>query len=107
MTKVLNFQQIILLKIKFKKKKSIQNLLRRIKKYIAQNDINFYIIDATALAEEIGLGGRTNMIMQTAFFKLAEVINFNDAVKFLKDEVIKKYIAKMILKTLKTFFFVI
>ncbi len=63
----------------------------KFKKYIALNDINFYIIDATALAEEIGLGGRTNMIMQTAFFKLAEVIDFNEAVKFLKDEVIKNY----------------
>lgn len=63
----------------------------KIKKYIAENDINFYIIDATALAEEIGLGGRTNMIMQTAFFKLSEVIDFDDAVKLLKDEVIQNY----------------
>jgi len=63
----------------------------KLKKYIIQNDINFYIIDATALAEDIGLGGRINMIMQTAFFKLSNVIDFNDAVKLLKDEVIKNY----------------
>jgi pyruvate-ferredoxin/flavodoxin oxidoreductase len=61
------------------------------KKYIAENDINFYIIDATALAQDIGLGGRTNMIMQTAFFKLSQVIDFDDAVKYLKDAVIKSY----------------
>ena len=40
------------------------------KKYIAEHKINFYIIDATKIAEEIGLGNRTNTIMQSAFFRL-------------------------------------
>ena len=41
------------------------------KRYLAEHNINFYTIDATKLASEVGLGGRTNMIMQSAFFKLA------------------------------------
>jgi pyruvate-ferredoxin/flavodoxin oxidoreductase len=44
------------------------------KRYLAENDIRFYIINATEIAEEIGLGGRTNTIMQSAFFKIANVI---------------------------------
>lgn len=61
------------------------------KKYIADHNINFYIINATKIATDIGLGNRTNMIMQSAFFKLADVINIDDAVKYLKDAVIESY----------------
>jgi pyruvate-ferredoxin/flavodoxin oxidoreductase len=50
------------------------------KKYLAENKINFYIINATEIAEEIGLGGRTNTIMQSAFFKIADVIPYDLAV---------------------------
>ena len=49
------------------------------KKYLAENNIQFYIINATKIAEEIGLGNRTNSIMQSAFFKIANVIPFEDA----------------------------
>ena len=45
-----------------------------VKKYLAANEISMYIINATKIAEEIGLGNRTNTIMQAAFFKIAEVI---------------------------------
>ncbi|NLM35697.1 MAG: pyruvate:ferredoxin (flavodoxin) oxidoreductase [Clostridiales bacterium] len=62
-----------------------------IKKYIAENDINFYVIDAVSIAREIGLGGRINMIMQSAFFKLANVIPVDEAVKYLKESVEKTY----------------
>lgn len=62
-----------------------------LKKYIAQNNINFYTIDAVSIAREIGLGGRINMIMQSAFFKLANVIPINDAVSYLKDSIEKTY----------------
>jgi pyruvate-ferredoxin/flavodoxin oxidoreductase len=62
-----------------------------LKKYIADNNINFYIINATDLAVEIGLGNRINMIMQSAFFKLANVIPLEDAVKYLKEAVVKSY----------------
>lgn len=62
-----------------------------LKKYIAEHNINFYTINATKLAADIGLGGRTNMIMQAAFFKLSEVLPIEEAVKHLKDSVVKEY----------------
>jgi pyruvate-ferredoxin/flavodoxin oxidoreductase len=61
------------------------------KRYMAKNDIKFYTINATAVAEEIGLGNRINMIMQAAFFKLANVIPLDDAVKYLKEAVEHSY----------------
>ncbi len=62
-----------------------------LKKYIAEKNINFYTINASGIAEDIGLGGRINMIMQSAFFKLTEVIPVDDAVKYLKDSIVKSY----------------
>jgi pyruvate-ferredoxin/flavodoxin oxidoreductase len=64
------------------------------KRYMAKNEIKFYTIDATSIAEEIGLGNRINMIMQSAFFKLAEVIELDDAVKYLKKAIQKSYGSK-------------
>ena len=61
------------------------------KKYIVENDIKFYIINATKLGQEIGLGNRINMIMQSAFFKLADVIPVEDAVGYLKESIVKTY----------------
>ena len=61
------------------------------KRYMADNEIGFYIINATEIAERIGLGGRTNTIMQSAFFKLAEVIPYEKAVKEMKDAIQKTY----------------
>ncbi|NQU35342.1 MAG: pyruvate:ferredoxin (flavodoxin) oxidoreductase [Bacteroidetes bacterium] len=61
------------------------------KKYLADNGINFYIINATKIADEIGLGNRTNTIMQSAFFKVAEVIPYEDAVKEMKTAILKSY----------------
>ena len=61
------------------------------KKYLAENNIDFYIINATKIAEEIGLGSRTNTIMQSAFFKVAEVIPYDKAVSQMKKAVIKAY----------------
>ena len=62
-----------------------------IKRYIAENDINFYTINAIKIAQEIGLGGRINMIMQAAFFKLANIIPVEDAIKYLKEAVVTSY----------------
>ncbi len=62
-----------------------------IKKYLAANNIDFYTIDATSIAAEIGLGSRINMIMQAAFFKLAKVIPIDDAVKYMKEAIKKTY----------------
>ncbi|MDF2502040.1 MAG: Pyruvate-flavodoxin oxidoreductase [Anaerosporomusa subterranea] len=61
------------------------------KRYIAKNNINLYIIDAISIAEEIGLGGRINMVMQAAFFKLAKVIPVEKAIQYLKDSIQKVY----------------
>ncbi|QOX65557.1 pyruvate:ferredoxin (flavodoxin) oxidoreductase [Anoxybacterium hadale] len=68
-----------------------QHLPASMKRYIAKNDINFYSIDATEIASEIGLGNRINMVMQAAFFKLANVIPVEDAVKYLKEAVEHSY----------------
>jgi len=68
-----------------------EHLPASIKRYIAEHNINFYIINATKIAQEIGLGGRINMIMQSAFFKLSNVIPIEDAVKYLKDSIVKEY----------------
>jgi pyruvate-ferredoxin/flavodoxin oxidoreductase len=61
------------------------------KKYLAEKEIQFYIINATSIAEEIGLGNRTNTIMQSAFFKVAEVIPYKDTVAEMKDAIKKSY----------------
>ncbi|MUM77081.1 pyruvate:ferredoxin (flavodoxin) oxidoreductase [Pseudodesulfovibrio sp. F-1] len=58
---------------------------------IAQKKLRFHTIDAVRIAQEVGLGGRINMIMQTAFFKLADVIPFTKAVALLKDGIKKEY----------------
>ena len=61
------------------------------KRFIAKNNIQFYTINAVAIAQEIGLGGRINMIMQSAFFKLANIIPLEDAIKYLKESVVTSY----------------
>lgn len=68
-----------------------EKLPASMKKYLAEHNINFYIINATDIAAEIGLGNRINMIMQAAFFKLANVIPIEDAVEYLKEAIEKSY----------------
>ncbi|HOO72335.1 MAG TPA: pyruvate:ferredoxin (flavodoxin) oxidoreductase [Spirochaetota bacterium] len=63
----------------------------RMKKYMADNNIKFYIINATQIAQDLGLGTRTNTIMQAAFFKLANVIDVDDAEKHMKSAIKKTY----------------
>jgi pyruvate-ferredoxin/flavodoxin oxidoreductase len=63
----------------------------KMKKYMAVNNISFYIINATEIAEEIGLGGRTNTIMQSAFFKIANIIPYDNAVSEMKKAIIKTF----------------
>ena len=62
-----------------------------VKKYLAVNNINFYIINATKIATEIGLGGRTNTILQSAFFKISNVIPYELAVEQMKKFIVKSY----------------
>ncbi len=68
-----------------------KHLPAAMKRKIARKKLKFYNIDAVKLAQEVGLGGRINMIMQTAFFKLANVIPFEQAVDFLKASIKKTY----------------
>jgi len=68
-----------------------QKLPGRLKRQIARKKVDFYNIDALSIAEEVGLGGRINMIMQTAFFKLAKVLPVDHAVSLLKDAIVKTY----------------
>ncbi len=67
------------------------HLPAKVKRDLARKDINFYIIDGWKIASEIGLGGRINMIMQAAFFKLSEVMPLDDAIKYLKEGIEKTY----------------
>ena len=62
-----------------------------VKKYLAINNINMYIIDATKIANEIGLGNRTNTILQSAFFKISGVIPYDLAVQQMKKFIVKSY----------------
>ncbi len=62
-----------------------------VKKILAEKKVNFYIINATAIAEKIGLGNRTNTILQSAFFKIANVIPYEKAVEQMKKAIVKSY----------------
>ena len=64
------------------------------KRYIAKNDIQLYTINAIDLAIEIGMGKRTNTILQSAFFALAKVMPSEQAIQFMKDAATKSYLKK-------------
>jgi pyruvate-ferredoxin/flavodoxin oxidoreductase len=68
-----------------------EKLPAAMKRYIFENGINFYTIDAVGIAQEIGLGGRINMIMQSAFFSIAGIIPVEEAITYLKEAVVKSY----------------
>ena len=61
------------------------------KRYIAKNNIRLYTIDGVSIARELGLGGRINTILQAAFFKIANIIPVDDAVKYMKDAATASY----------------
>ncbi|WP_421503440.1 pyruvate:ferredoxin (flavodoxin) oxidoreductase [Enterococcus faecalis] len=66
-------------------------LPNQLKRYLAENEIQFYTINAVKLASEVGLGGRINTAMETAFFKLAEIMPFEQVLPILKEEALKSY----------------
>ncbi|MCH3924294.1 MAG: pyruvate:ferredoxin (flavodoxin) oxidoreductase [Bacteroidales bacterium] len=80
-----------LLNSMFDAQETVKHLPVKIKKILAQKNINFYIINATKIAEEIGLGNRTNTILQSAFFKIASVIPYDLAVTQMKKAIEKSY----------------
>lgn len=71
-----------------------KHLPAAMKRVIARKHLKFYNVDAVDVAQQVGLGGRINMIMQTAFFKLSNVIDFEKAVELLKASIKKTYGAK-------------
>ena len=68
-----------------------KHLPAHVKKYIASNDIQFYTCDAVTIARELGLGGRTNTVLQAAFFKLADIIPIDKAAVYMKEAIKKTY----------------
>ncbi|MBN1500856.1 MAG: pyruvate:ferredoxin (flavodoxin) oxidoreductase [Spirochaetes bacterium] len=82
---------VFLLNSIWSKEETIGKLPNRIKKQLAEAEAKFYIINATEIAEEIGMPGRTNTILQSAFFKLSNVIPYDDAVKYIKEAIKKSY----------------
>lgn len=71
-----------------------KNLPNKVKRYLAQNDITLYYINASKIAQEIGLGNRTNTILQSAFFRITEVIPVELAVEQMKKFIVKSYAKK-------------
>ena len=72
-------------------KETVEKLPNKVKKILASKNVNFFIINATKLAHDIGLGNRTNTIMQSAFFKLANIIPFDEAKNYMKEYAKKTY----------------
>ena len=68
-----------------------KHLPAAMKRFIATTEIAFYTVNAVEIAKGLGLGGRFNMVMQSAFFKLANIIPIDTAVKYLKDAVVTSY----------------
>lgn len=69
----------------------LKNLPKKMKSYLAENEIRFYTINAMQLAMEVGLGGRINTAMETAFFYLANIIPTEEILPILKEEALKSY----------------
>ena len=80
-----------LLNCMYSEKDIAEKLPAKVKRDLAKKNINFYIINAWKIAGEVGLGSRINMVMQAAFFKLAEVMPVEDAIKYLKEGIDKTY----------------
>ncbi len=75
----------------YDEERTLREVPDKMKKHMAEHNIKFYIINATKIAEEIGLGNRTNTIMQSAFFKLADIIPYEKAKEEMKKFIVKSY----------------
>ena len=71
-----------------------EHLSAEAKRYIAANDVQLYTINAIDLARQIGMGKRTNTILQSAFFTLANILPAEDAVRYMKDAATRSYLKK-------------
>lgn len=68
-----------------------KHLPAQMRKAIAEKKINLYIIDSVAIAAKLGLGNRTNTVLQSAFFKIADIIPAEDASRYMKEAILKTY----------------
>ncbi|WP_311417933.1 pyruvate:ferredoxin (flavodoxin) oxidoreductase [Hoylesella nanceiensis] len=82
---------LFLLNTIFEGQELIDFIPNRIKRYFAQNNITVYYMNATKIAQEIGLGNRTNTILQSAFFRITKVIPIDLAVEQMKKFIEKSY----------------
>ena len=72
-----------------------QHLPAAVKRYIAENNIRFYTCDAVDIAKKVGLGARrTNSVLQAAYFQIAQIIDINKAIGYMKDAIVKTYSKK-------------
>ena len=85
---------IFLLNTHWKGEELMANLPNRAKRLLAERKINFYTIDATGIAAEVGLGNRTSTVLQAAFFKLAGVLPIDEAEDYMKKAAVKTFSRK-------------
>ncbi len=85
---------VFLLNTRWKGELLTQNLPNRAKRLLAERNVQFYTIDATSIAEEIGLGNRTSTVLQAAFFKLSNVLPIDEAEEYMKAAAIKTFSRK-------------
>ena len=81
----------LLLNSIWSEEETIERIPDYCKSVIAKKKIRLFIINATKIAAELGLGNRTNTILQSAFFKITGIIPYEDAVKYMKDAIVKSY----------------
>ena len=82
---------VFLLNTQWTEEELSEHLPAAMRRYLAKNNIRFYTIDAASIAQGLGLGGRTNTVMQAAFFKLANVIPVDEAVEYMKEAIVRSY----------------
>lgn len=81
----------LLLNSLWDEKETLERIPDHVKGVIGRKNITLYIINATKIAAEIGLGGRTNTILQSAFFKITGIIPYEEAVSYMKKAIVKSY----------------
>jgi len=80
-----------LLNCPYSKDEAWDKIPKEVQQHIVDKDLKFYVIDGVHLGEEIGLGPRINVIMQTAFFKISDIIPLDTAIAEIKDAIVKSY----------------
>ena len=81
----------LLLNSLWDEEETLKRIPDHVKAVIGKKNITLYIINATKIAAEIGLGGRTNTILQSAFFKITGIIPYEEAVGYMKKAIVKSY----------------